>query len=85
MYHDSSKKIVDLYAIGTIKELFEPTWFVFFKNYNGEDSIGNFYQKHEAIKKLAIPVLSRKAPNMINTTINLEHTSTGVENTPVFV
>ena len=37
------------------------------------------------IKKLEIPVLSRNAPKIINTTIYLEHTFTGVEKIPSFV
>ena len=34
------------------------------------------------IKKSAIPVRSKKAPNMIKTTINLEHTFIGVDKIP---
>lgn len=37
------------------------------------------------MKKFEIPVRSRKAPKIINTTINLEHTLTGVERIPSFV
>ena len=35
-----------------------------------------------SIKKLAIPVRSRKAPKIINTTMNFAQTLTGVESTP---
>ena len=38
-----------------------------------------------SIKKLEIPVLSRNAPNMINTTIYFAHTLIGVFITPVVV
>ena len=34
------------------------------------------------IKKSAIPVLSKKEPNIINTTMNFEHTLTGVDKIP---
>ena len=34
------------------------------------------------IKKSAIPERSKNAPNIIKTTINLEHTLIGVESTP---
>ena len=35
-----------------------------------------------SIKKLAMPVRSRKPPKMMNTAINLAHTCTGVPSTP---
>ena len=34
------------------------------------------------MKKSAMPVRSRNAPKMMNTTMNLEHVLMGVENTP---
>ena len=37
------------------------------------------------MKKSEMPVRSRKAPNMMNTAIYLEHTSMGVVKTPVEV